>query len=128
MDRDAGLAEPCQLVDDPVRRVGSTEIALRERRRGRRAETVGVAEHREHHGPRRSEQLVLRCDELEDRQRAPGAELRRLLDRAVAAEHGPPAQAPLEEVHVRARETAVRGAEEREQLPPGAVAPRETQQ
>ena len=128
MDRDAGLAKPFQLVEDTVRRIGSTEIALRERRRRWRAKAVGVAEHCEHHRTGRSEQLVLRGDKLEDRQRTPGAELRRLLDRAVTAEHGPPPQASLEEVHVRSGEAPIRGTEERKQVATRAVAPRETQQ
>ena len=98
---DAGLAQPLELVEDPAGGVGGAEVALRGRRHGRRAEPVGVAQHRVHDRARGRERLVLRGDELEHRQRAPGAQLRRLLDRAVAAEHGPPAQAALEEVDVR---------------------------
>ena len=94
---------------------------------GRGAEPVGVAEHREHGNSGGGERLLL-GRELEHRQRPAVAQLRRLLDRAVAAEHRAAAQSPLEEVDVGAAETPVRRPEEGVELTAGAVAPREAEQ
>ena len=128
VDRDARRAKALQLVEDPRRRVRGPEVALRGGCCGWRTEAVRVAEHREHGDSGGGERLLLGGEELEHRQRPAGAQLRRLLDRAVAAEHGAAAQSALEEVDVGAAEAAVRRAEEREELAAGAVAPGEAEQ
>ena len=87
-----------------------------------------VAQHGEYGGPRRSERPGSRREQLEDREWAPGAQLRHLLHGAVTAEDRPTAQASLEEVHVGAGQPSVRGPEERKEVAARAVAPGEPEQ
>ena len=127
-NRDPGLLQPLELVEDHARGFGGAEVALGSGADRRRAEAVGVSRHREHDRPGGSERRVLVGEQLEHRQRAARAQLRRLLDRAVSTDDRPPAQPAFEEVDVAAAEPGVRRPQEGEELATRAVAPGEAEQ
>ena len=129
MDRDARGAKALQLVEDPRRRVRGPQVALRSGRHGRRAEAVGVAEHREHDGSRRRRAAPPRS--ARSSSIGSGRPVRSFVVSSIVRSPrstARPRSRPSRKSTSERREAAVRRAEEGEELAPGAVAPGEAEQ